>query len=79
MDPGDLLILHGRTWHGHGPNTSKDQRRRAFNIYVCAGWLQPGHDARSGLSAETLALLPEALKGLVSPGFQGADKSGTAE
>jgi len=74
MDPGDMLILNGRTWHGHGPNTSTDQRRRAFNFYVCAGWLQPGYDARSGLSTETVAKLPSALQELISSGLQGSEK-----
>ena len=74
MDPGDMLILNGRTWHGHGPNTSADQRRRAFNFYVCAGWLQPGYEHRSGLSAETVAKLPSALQELISSGLQGSTK-----
>jgi ectoine hydroxylase-related dioxygenase (phytanoyl-CoA dioxygenase family) len=73
MDPGDLLILNGRTWHGHGPNTSADQRRRAFNFYVCAGWLQPGHDPLDGLTAETVATLPDALKALITTGLKGPD------
>jgi len=41
---------------------------------VCAGWLQPGYEARSGLSAETVAKLPSALQELISSGLQGSEK-----
>ena len=62
MEPGDLLILDGRTWHGHGVNTTEDQRRRAINVYYCDGWCQPGHGPRCGMSNDEYAKVPEALK-----------------
>ncbi len=62
MKPGDLLILDGRTWHGHGLNTSEDKRRRAINVYYCDGWCQPGHGPRCGMSEDEYAKVPEALK-----------------
>jgi ectoine hydroxylase-related dioxygenase (phytanoyl-CoA dioxygenase family) len=71
MNPGDLLVLSGRVWHGHGPNTTSDRIRRAFNFYVCAGWLQPGHDFRAGLSAQEVAKLPGELQRMLSCGVSG--------
>ena len=62
MDPGDLLILDGRTWHGHGVNTTADQRRRAINVYYCTGWCQPGHGPRCGMSEDEFVEVPEAMK-----------------
>ena len=66
MNPGDLLILAGRTWHGHGPNTTTDRERRAFNFYVCAGWLQTGHGIGCGMSEEEIAVLPDTLRAMLT-------------
>jgi len=74
MDPGDLLMLSGRTWHGHGPNTTTDRRRRAINIYIIAGWLQTGHPAQFGMSEEEVAALPESLRQLLVQGVSGERK-----
>lgn len=71
MDPGDLLILSGRTWHGHGRNTTTDRRRRAFNFYLTAGWLQTGHPTRFGMSEQEVATFPEALQKLLYHGVEG--------
>lgn len=71
MDPGDLLILSGRVWHGHGQNTTTDRIRRAFNVYVCAGWLQSAHPGgRLELSEQEVAGLPEAMQELFHLGMR---------
>ncbi len=70
MDPGDLLLLSGRVWHGHGPNTTKDRIRRAFNVYVCAGWLVPGTNYEQAISPETYACLSPTLKELIRVGLE---------
>ena len=62
MEPGDLLILEGRTWHGHGVNTTADKRRRGISVFYCTGWCQPLDGTRCGMTEDEAAALPEALK-----------------
>jgi hypothetical protein len=69
MDPGDLLLLSGRVWHGHGPNTTRDRIRRAFNVYVCAGWLVPGHTYKENMPAEEFETLSPELQELMTVGL----------
>tara|TARA_E500000331_G_scaffold164123_2_gene159070 strand:+ start:10309 stop:11079 length:771 start_codon:yes stop_codon:yes gene_type:complete len=69
MDPGDLLLLSGRVWHGHGPNTTTDRIRRAFNVYVCAGWLLPGHTYKEHFSVDEFETLSPELQELMEVGL----------
>ena len=62
LDPGDLLIMDGRTWHQAGTNSSKNKKRRAVNVYFCSGWCQPGHGLHCGMTGETYSKLESHIK-----------------
>ena len=32
LEPGDVVFFHSRAWHGSGPNTTHDQRRRLLSL-----------------------------------------------
>ena len=62
LDPGDLLVMDGRTWHQAGKNIREGESRRAVNVYYCAGWCQPGHGLHCGMTEVAFSQLPRKIK-----------------
>ena len=62
LNPGDLLVMDGRTWHRAGENIREGKNRRALNVYYCAGWGQPGHGIHCGMTEADFSKLPSKIK-----------------
>lgn len=65
MDAGSILMFDGAVWHGHGPNTTNDQCRRALNLYYSCSWLRQLEGHYCGLPQAEVQNLPEALRMLL--------------
>ena len=65
MDAGSILMFDGALWHGHGPNTTRDQCRRALNLYYSCHWLRQIEGHYCGLPEAEVHGLPETLKALL--------------
>ena len=67
MGRGDVLVWHGRLWHGGGANTT-DADRIGIAMNYCAGWIRQQENQQLGLSPELVATFPPRLQELVGYG-----------
>ncbi len=67
MDKGDVLVWHGRMWHGGGANhTTEDRVGIAMNY--CAGWIRQQENQQLGLPVELVRTFEPRLRELVGYG-----------
>jgi len=67
MAKGDVLVWHGRLWHGGGANTT-DADRIGIAMNYCAGWVRQQENQQLGLSPELVATFEPRLQELVGYG-----------
>ena len=66
-EAGDVLVWHGRLWHGGGANTT-DADRIGIAMNYCAGWVRQQENQQLGLSPELVATFEPRLQELVGYG-----------
>lgn len=67
MDKGDVLVWHGRLWHGGGANvTGADRIGIAMNY--CAGWVRQQENQQLGLPVDLVRTFEPRLRELVGFG-----------
>ncbi|MGI9579115.1 MAG: phytanoyl-CoA dioxygenase family protein [Microthrixaceae bacterium] len=67
MDKGDVLVWHGRLWHGGGANTT-DADRIGIAMNYCAGWIRQQENQQLGLPVELVRNFEPRLRELVGYG-----------
>ncbi len=67
MDKGDVLVWHGRLWHGGGANTTEADRIGIAMNY-CAGWIRQQENQQLGLPVELVRTFEPRLRELVGYG-----------
>lgn len=67
MDRGDVLVWHGRLWHGGGANTT-DADRIGIAMNYCAGWVRQQENQQLGLPPALVARFAPRLQELVGYG-----------
>lgn len=67
MSRGDVLVWHGRMWHGGGAN-STDRDRIGIAMNYCAGWIRQQENQQLGLPPELVATFSPRLAELVGYG-----------
>ena len=65
MDPGSIVLFNGALWHGHGPNYTTDQSRRALNLLYNCSWLRPWEGEHLGIPENEWNSLPPAVKAIL--------------
>ncbi len=65
MPAGSVLVLHGSTWHGGGPNTTSDVERYGLSIQYVAGWCRQQQNLMLGTPRDVVASYPEKLQELI--------------
>ncbi len=65
MPAGSVLILHGSTWHGGGPNTTPDVNRYGLSMQFVAGWCRQQQNLLLGTEREVAASYPRRLQELI--------------
>lgn len=67
IDKGDVLVWHGRLWHGGGPNTT-DADRIGIAMNYCAGWVRQQENQQLGLPVDLVRTFEPRLRELVGYG-----------
>ena len=67
MDRGDVLVWHGRLWHGGGANAT-DSDRIGIAMNYCAGWVRQQENQQLGLPVELVRTFGPRLRELVGYG-----------
>ena len=67
MHKGDVLVWHGRLWHGGGANTT-DADRIGIAMNYCAGWVRQQETQQLGLPPELVTRFEPRLQELVGYG-----------
>jgi ectoine hydroxylase-related dioxygenase (phytanoyl-CoA dioxygenase family) len=65
MPAGSVLILHGSTWHGGGPNSTSNVERYGLSIQYVAGWCRQQQNLMLGTPREVVASYPRRLQELI--------------
>jgi ectoine hydroxylase-related dioxygenase (phytanoyl-CoA dioxygenase family) len=69
MPAGSVLVLHGSTWHGGGPNTTGPEtpgsQRYGLSIQYVAGWCRQQQNLMLGTPREVVAKYPRRLQELI--------------
>lgn len=65
MPAGSVLILHGSTWHGGGPNSTSSAERYGLSIQYVAGWCRQQQNLMLGTPREIVASYPRRLQELI--------------
>ena len=65
MDPGSIVLFNGALWHGHGPNYTPDQTRRALNLLYNCSWLRPWDGEHLGIPETEWNSLAPAVKAIL--------------
>jgi ectoine hydroxylase-related dioxygenase (phytanoyl-CoA dioxygenase family) len=69
MPAGAVLVLHGSTWHGGGPNTTGGAttgvERYGLSIQFVAGWCRQQQNLMLGTPREVVARYPRRLQELI--------------
>ena len=67
MAKGDVLVWHGRLWHGGGANDT-DEDRIGIAMNYCAGWIRQQENQQLGLPVELVRTFEPRLRELVGYG-----------
>ncbi|MCS5567675.1 MAG: phytanoyl-CoA dioxygenase family protein [Pseudomonadales bacterium] len=65
MDPGSIVLFNGALWHGHGPNYSPEQTRRALNLLYTCSWLRQWEGEHLGIPETEWNSLAPAVKAIL--------------
>jgi len=69
MPAGSVLLLHGSTWHGGGPNSTGDGtpgiERYGLSVQFVAGWCRQQQNLMLGTPREVVATYPRRLQELI--------------
>ena len=65
MESGSIVLFNGALWHGHGPNYTADQSRRALNLLYNCSWLRPWEGEHLGIPENEWNSLPPAVKAIL--------------
>jgi ectoine hydroxylase-related dioxygenase (phytanoyl-CoA dioxygenase family) len=69
MPAGSVLVLHGSTWHGGGPNTTSlatlGSQRYGLSIQYVAGWCRQQQNLMLGTPRDVVASYPRRLQELI--------------
>lgn len=64
MSAGSVLVLHGSTWHGAGPNTTADQWRLGAWVQYCHGFIRQQQNPYVGIPLEVVRTFDPDLQRL---------------
>ena len=62
MPAGSILVYHGSSWHGGGPNSTGERRLGIVSQYA-AGWIRQEENQLLALSREQVAAFPTGCGG----------------
>ena len=61
MKAGSVLVLHGRTWHGGGGNSTDDVWRLGINMQYCAGFVRQQQNQALSIPVDVAKTCDERL------------------
>ena len=62
---GSVIVLNASTWHGGGPNSTKDVERYGLSVQYVAGWCRQQQNMMLGTPREVVATYPRRLQELI--------------
>jgi ectoine hydroxylase-related dioxygenase (phytanoyl-CoA dioxygenase family) len=65
MPAGSVLVLHGSTWHGGGPNSTSQVERYGLSIQYVAGWCRQQQNLMLGTDRDLASTYPRRLQELI--------------